>query len=256
LRSSCCEVDVLPAPRFWRELQARLGRGVAGLLATLVGVHVVMMAARGTHAGLTVYAKWLALSWPNLLEGRLWTLLTYGLLHDLFDPLHVLFNAIALYYFGPAYERRVGTAAFLRFFGVSVVCGGVLQMGVNLVTGSNGLMVGASAGVMGLMAAWAWANPDARLLLFFVVPVAGRWALPVILGIDGFMAMSGSNISFWGHLGGVAGAWLSLRRLTQPRILAAHLRGLLRWGRKRGGGRRGPYEVLPGGRDDDPRKWN
>lgn len=239
----------------WQQLRDRLGPAVATLMVTLVGVHVMfLVAVRSFHSqlALTFYEDWLALSWPAILHGRIWTLGTYALLHDLNDPMHVLFNGLALYFFGPMLERQVGSRAFVRFFAISVLTGAVLQLASEVLTGPS-LTVGASAGMMGLLAAFAWSNPRAKVLLFFVIPIEGRYLVPIVLAVDVVTWLSGSKVAVFAHIGGVLGAWLSVRGLTNPRIARAWLRGTNKWLSKRVG-KRPPLNVIPGGRRDPPNR--
>jgi membrane associated rhomboid family serine protease len=235
------EVPVPVAPTLWQQMRSRLGPTVATLMVGLLAIHVTFLVAVGwlhSEVAASVYERWLALSWPAVLSGWVWTVATYALLHDLGDFTHIAFNLLALFFFGPALERQWGGRAFVRFFAVSVVLGGVLQLLGDLVTGHADVTVGASAGMMGLLAAFAWSNPDARVLLFFVVPVRARFLVPIVLGIDFLSYLSGSHIAFFAHLGGVLGAWVSVKRLTNPRIAKAWARGVGTWVSRKLGRRR------------------
>lgn len=245
-------------PDVWQQLRHRLGPAVATLMVTLVAVHVAfLLAVHWLHSegAASVYEHWLALSWSAVLSGRVWTLGTYALLHDLGDFTHVAFNCLALFFFGPMLERQWGSRAFVKFFAVSVLVGGVVQLLGDLVLGRPDVTVGASAGMMGLLAAFAWSNPDAKVLLFFVVPVRARFLVPIVLGIDFVSFLSGSRIAFFAHLGGVLGAWISLRRLTNPRVAQAWVKGIGTWASRKAGRRR-HISLVPRGRsggDDLPR---
>ncbi len=247
------------APSMWLQMRSRLGPTVAQIMVGLFAIHLTfLITVHWLHSNLaaTVYEDWLALSWSALFSGRVWTLATYALLHDLRDFTHILFNLLALFFFGPALERQWGPRAFLRFLGLSVVLGGVLQALSELVVGQADITVGASAGMMGLLAAFAWSNPDAKILLFFVLPVPARHLVPIVLGIDLISYLSGSHIAFFAHLGGVLGAWISVRGLTNPRIARAWLRGVTTWVNRRLG-RRSHVTLVDRNRNPSDRsKWN
>lgn len=194
---------------------------------------------------------WLALSGEALLHGRVWTLVTYGVLHDLDSPLHLFFNLYALYVLGPRLEERWGSRAFLRFFVLCVVGGGVLAGLHGLVLDPALVTVGASAGVMGLLATWAWRFPQQELLLFFLFPVKMRWVLPAVIGLDVLFALTGSPISVAAHLGGVAAAWIQLggpsgwlARRRKQRDAEAKARRLAEAKQR--------LRLIPGGKDDLP----
>lgn len=248
------------APSMWHQMRSRLGPTVAKLMIGLFAIHVTFLIAirwLDSSAALALYEDWLALSWSAVANGRVWTVATYALLHDLGDFTHVLFNLLALFFFGPPLERQWGSRAFLRFFAISVVTGGVLQLLGDLVLGRPDVTVGASAGMMGLLAAFAWSNPNAKILIFFVLPVSARHLVPIVLGIDLIAFLSGSRIAFFAHLGGVLGAWISLRGLTNPRIARAWFRGLATWINRRLGRRPRITLVDPGQRNPGDRShWN
>ena len=48
---------------------------------------------------------------PLLIPSRPWTLITYMFLHA--GPMHLLFNMLALYFFGPRLELQLGSRQFL-----------------------------------------------------------------------------------------------------------------------------------------------
>ncbi|MFZ4577161.1 MAG: rhomboid family intramembrane serine protease [Myxococcota bacterium] len=246
----------------WR-LEQRLGRGTLWLMATLLGVHVLFLLGRSMGgpdgAAMTLYNDHLALSAGALRRGELQTLATYGLLHDLDGYLHILFNVMVLYFFGPALERRWGTAAFLRYFAIAAVAGGVFQGGFDLMVGRENLTVGASAGLMALLAAFAWSNPNAQILLFFVIPVQARYLIPVTVGMDLLVWLTDGGVAFFAHLGGLAAAWVLLRGIPPRRHMAATARGTWVWLLKRLGLRKQrPFHVIDGGRknDRDRSRWN
>ena len=176
------------------------------------------------------------LSLAQLSHGRVWTLLTYGAVHDLGDPLHVLFNCIGLYYFMPQFEKRRGTRATLRFLLLTVLAGGGLQslwqlLSVHVLGGEPAGTVGISAAVVGLLAAYGWQQPNARVQLMLVIPLEARWLAPVCLGVDLLLFVSGSHVAFFAHLGGYLAAWFLIQGRGDPQFVWQRLR-LPRSGRR------------------------
>src|SRR5512141_616914 len=55
---------------------------------------------------------------PDAVLTRPWTILTYMFVHAGF--LHILFNMIALFFFGPPVEERLGPTSFIKYY---LVCG-------------------------------------------------------------------------------------------------------------------------------------
>jgi membrane associated rhomboid family serine protease len=247
-------------------LPPHVGDGVISVGLVVLGVWLLTLGERllvGSDAVARVLVEHVALSVAAVARLELWTLLTYGLLHDLGTPWHILFNVLALYWFGPPIERLWGTSRFLRFVLIAVLCGGLVQVGLDVITGGRGIVVGVSAATMGLFALFSWLRPDARILLFFVLPVQGRYLLPIVIGFDLLSWLTQGGLAFGAHLGGVLWAWLVwngvdrpggprriLRKLQQRAARLAGGRGDGRGGgRGRGAGtRRGGFEVLDGGK--------
>ena len=112
-----------------------------------------------------------------------------------------------------------------------------------------GPTVGASAGTMGLLAAWSWLYPKRKILVMFIILMEVRWALPAALLLDVVFAFSGSDTAVAAHFGGVAGAWLVLHGWTRPRLVRT------RWLAWRAGRHRAKMRsrmhVIPGGKRKD-----
>ena len=127
---------------------------------------------------------YLALSWTGLKSGHLWQLLTFQFLHA--NILHLLVNCWAIFAFGREVEIALGAKRFLILYFGSGIVGGLFQAFAGSLTeffpGSiwarsfAAPTVGASAGALGLVAAYATLFPERTLtlLLFFIIPVNMR----------------------------------------------------------------------------------
>jgi membrane associated rhomboid family serine protease len=71
-------------------------------------------------------------------------------------------------------------------------------------------MLGASGAVYGLLVAFGFLHPNAKLALMFVpVPIAAKYFIPILLGLDLFSGVTGfslfgGSIAHFAHLGGAA----------------------------------------------------
>ena len=71
-------------------------------------------------------------------------------------------------------------------------------------------MLGASGAIYGLLVAFGCLHPNAKLALMFVpVPVAAKFVIPILLGLDLFSGVTGfslfgGGIAHFAHLGGAA----------------------------------------------------
>lgn len=145
-----------------------------------------------------------------------WQLLTYGFVHDSNGIGHILFNMIGLFVFGRVIEQLIGRHEFLRFYLLSIIFSGIVGAAGYLITGQNGILVGASGGVLAVTILFACKLPQQELLLFFVLPVKA-WILAVAyvamnvlgaLGLTGNAIPGEASTAFTVHLAGVAFALL------------------------------------------------
>jgi membrane associated rhomboid family serine protease len=158
--------------------------------------------------------SYFALSTYGMRMGRVYELITFQFMHG--GWWHLFGNMIGLYFFGRAMEESLGRKGLLRLYLLSGTIGGLLQI-ILAFTFPNyfaGGVVGASAGVFGLVAAFATRAPDQPVTMFiYFFPVTFRAkvllileAAMALLGLLGplihFTAFTG-NIAHAAHLGGM-----------------------------------------------------
>ena len=153
----------------------------------------------------------LALNADGLRHGYLWQLLTFQFLHMGFW--HLAGNLLGIWFFGRFIEYRLDNASFLKIYFISGLAGGLLQglLGLVFENRFGGTVVGASAGVVGLLAAFAMLEPDAQILLWFLLPIKARHFLYFSVGIAAFFVVvpTETAVAHGAHLGGLlAGAAL------------------------------------------------
>lgn len=134
-----------------------------------------------------------------------WTLVTYQFLHG--SMMHIFFNMLSLYFFGPRVEERIGSNRFLFLYLFSGVIGGLCS----LLFAPNAAVIGASAAVFGVMFAFARFWPDVQILLWFF-PMPARLAVMVMAAMSLFSGYRGSQsgVADFAHLGGFLGGWIYL----------------------------------------------
>jgi len=147
------------------------------------------------------------------LQRTLWSALTYMFVH--YSAWHLALNMYVLLAFGPRLETAMGTRAFTLFYLWCGLGGAVAYM----LFVRNGLLVGSSAGVLGVLFAYWYQWPDEEISLFGVVRMR-PWTVLVLLGgvILGVGAIGagaevagGVRIAYLAHVGGIAFAWLYMR---------------------------------------------
>lgn len=200
------------------------------LLAVTVGVYLVQLVFKDVTDFLVLPYDWYRRPWEA------YRLLSYGFAHAPNAIEHIICNMLILGFFGRPVEDRYGRKAFLAFYLVSIVAGGLFWSLVQSLYGERSVMLGASAAVTGVFLLFALNYPRAEVRLFFMLPVPAWVAalLGVAVDVNGAITRSGS-VAFTAHLAGATCAWLFYRYGS----LAGQ--GLGRW---TGSLRRGPRTRL------------
>jgi len=143
-----------------------------------------------------------ALSREGLRSHRYWQLLTFQFMHG--GIFHLLGNGVTLYFFGRVVEDMMGSKSMLILYLLSGTVGGLFEVAFSFIVPEGGV-VGASAGVFGLVAAFAIRAPE-QPVSFLLIPVAfpAKWLL---LG-EGVIAIAGllfpvDSTANAAHLGGM-----------------------------------------------------
>ena len=187
---------------------------------------VVFLATNGFSGGSgKLWNDWL-LYGPAVHFGHdYWRLVTSGFLHS--GPIHILFNMYLLWLLGNLLEPTLGSGRFAALFFTALLWG---AFGA-LVATPNGLTVGASGAVFGLMGAAA-VEQRARGINPFKTDIG------VLILLNLVLSFVISGISIGGHIGGLLGGILVGRGLRGRRphgAARARLPGLRRaLGRRRG----------------------
>jgi membrane associated rhomboid family serine protease len=198
--------------------------------------------------------QYFALSVDGLRHGFVWQLLTFQMMHG--GWIHLLLNCWMLYMFGRDVEESLGRSHFLWLYFASGVVGGLLQILSSVVFPLHfgaGPVVGASAGVSGLIAAFATLHPERPLTIFLylIIPVKMRAKfLLLFLAIVAALGMAfphgfGANIAHAAHLGGMIAGVLfvrfamqwnwhwprfgGLRRTPAQRLVKVHSKNAAAW---------------------------
>lgn len=160
-------------------------------------------------------------------ELQFWRFVTFQFLHG--STTHLLFNMIGLYFFGPAVERFLGSRKrFLAFYLTCGIFGGFLYLLLNLIgnlTNANipGLLIGpvttpligASAGVFGILMASAFIAGNQVMYVFMIIPMkikTGAYLFVAISAFNLFITQGANQGGDAAHLGGAAAGFFFIRR--------------------------------------------
>jgi membrane associated rhomboid family serine protease len=149
---------------------------------------------------------------PALVLVRPWTLLTYMFLHG--SLMHLGFNMLSLFFFGPRVEERLGSRRFAILYFLSGLSGAVLSLFF-----SGSAIIGASAGTFGVMMGFAHFWPHTPIHIWGIIPVPARLLVIIttVLALYSGLGGAGGGIAHFAHLGGYAGAYIYLRLLDRSR---------------------------------------
>ena len=164
------------------------------------------------------YYGWFSVT-TALYHLQLWRLVTFQFLHANFD--HILFNMIALYFFGPLIEAYLGSRRYLAFYLLCGMAGPAMYIvlwGAHVLTGGpSAPLVGASAGIFGVLVAGAMVAPNTVVLIWGLLPIKLRTLAWVLLAIAAYTVFhygpfaSNNAGGQAAHLGGAAAGYLLIR---------------------------------------------
>jgi len=195
-----------------------MGPAVKWIMAINIGLFLLQLVV-ATFVGfddakLNEVLWWVMLTPETLTRGHVWKLFTHMWLHSPDGVMHIAFNMLVLYFFGPWLEQRWGTRRFARFYIYFGLGGGVLflmsALLLPLIGLGRGPALGASGAIAGLICAFAlyqWRSP---LQFFFGITMTGRTLLLVMIAIDLLRLLWGDPLAVEAHWGGMITAALLL----------------------------------------------
>jgi len=174
-------------------------------------------------------------------QGKLWLLLTHGLLHGALW--HLGLNVLALWMLGRQAAWEMGHAHLLRVLVLGILGGGVFHLLYCSISGQNFPLVGISGGLCGILGLLTCVSPDSKM---WPLPVSGKnaWlgfslASVVLLLIDPalkvpIISVAGSRIdtalagqlfilAHACHLGGLVVGWCYGKWCLRERVSLATL---------------------------------
>ena len=179
-----------------------------------------------------IYRTWHPLNgWGHfsLLKGFLafevWRVVTFQFLHA--NITHLFFNMFGLFIFGGMVEQFLGRKKYLSYYLICGIGGGLrylLFAGLNFfnvplpgtlaMTSLGTPLIGASAGVFGVIVACARIAPDMKVMLLFPpIPLKMKWLAYGYVGIATFNLITGGNNAGGdaAHIGGAIAGFYFIR---------------------------------------------
>lgn len=197
---------------------------VQWLIIANAGVFMVEVLAR-VFSGIGAYNRillWFGLVPEAVVHGlRIWQPFTYLFLHAGDTIWHLLTNMFMLWMFGRELEIVWGRDRFLRYYFLTGVGAGLINLAVNLVPLawsqplSTTPTIGASGAIFGVLLACAILFPDRQITMFPIpIKMSMRTFMVVMIVLEflGTLGMGGDNISHFSHFGGMLVGYVYLRR--------------------------------------------
>ncbi|HTW95677.1 MAG TPA: rhomboid family intramembrane serine protease [Tepidisphaeraceae bacterium] len=180
---------------------------------------------------------------------QIWRFFTFQFLHAGIG--HIFWNMLGLYFFGPIVESQLGRRRYLAFYllcGMGGPLGYLFLYWLHLLNvGQNDMLMGASAGIFGILVAGAKVAPNLPMAIAFTpFRISLKNIALIFLGIAAFIVLmyGGSGAHNAGgeaaHLGGALVGlilifnerWLDIFYLHRPRMRYGSRRAAFRDWRK------------------------
>ncbi|MEZ6131347.1 MAG: rhomboid family intramembrane serine protease [Planctomycetaceae bacterium] len=218
------------------------------VLFITIGVFVLQMLTM--QDGVSTVQTWLQMHSSKVFTGQIWRLITCAFCHDPRDITHILFNMLFLWWFGTRLETMYGSREFLLFYLTAALIASLAYIGLDLVTGDQRPMVGASGAIMAVVMLYALHFPTQVIYIMFVLPLQIRWMVVIYAVFDLYpvlQQLSGDGphdrVAHAAHLGGLAFGYFYGKQHFR---LLPHVSGIETWWKAR---RRG-FKVV--GTDAEP----
>ncbi|MEQ8316904.1 MAG: rhomboid family intramembrane serine protease [Phycisphaerales bacterium] len=193
------------------------------LIAVNVIIHLIAYVAPGVWAAFFTWGHFSTTE--AIFQLGFWRFLTFQFLHGSF--IHLAFNMMGIWFLGRLVEDQLGPKKFLAFYLVCGIFGGLMYLLLNLLGGVLGLqvpgllmndpatpLIGASAGVFGVVMACAYIAPNSTVqLLFPPIPMKMKFFAYGFVALALVMLLIGSNNAGGeaAHLGGAIAGFYFIR---------------------------------------------
>lgn len=165
-----------------------------------------------THEYASLGRLYLAAYLPGSDHFQPFQIVTHMFMHG--DPMHLAFNMLSLYFFGPMVEMTWGHKRFLFYYLFCGIGAYALHMGVQYWELEqagidpqhwDGAMLGASGAIFGIFVAFAYLFPNQVIrLLFPPIALKAKYFVLIMAGLELFYGVRGysTGVAHFAHLGG------------------------------------------------------
>ena len=155
---------------------------------------------------------------------HLWQVATHPFVHNPTAPMGFLINCLIFYFFAAPVEYAFGSRRFLTLFYASAAGGAVCGLLLSSVSGFSVPFMGMLPSLLALIVIFGLLNPEATILLMFILPVKAKYLSYGTIGITLLTFLAKANPHGAYHLGGILFGYIYFRGpkdLFDPNRLAA-----------------------------------
>jgi len=161
--------------------------------------------------------------WPFSSEQfHIWQIFTSPFIHDPGAPVGFLINCLILYFFSGPVERVFGSKRFLTIFYLAALGASICGLALSSVAGFNSPFCGMMPGLLALVVIFGFLNPEATILLMFVIPVKAKYLSYGTILITLLTFLAKANLHGAYHLGGILFGWIVFKgpkNIFDPNLL-------------------------------------
>ncbi|MFN5346363.1 MAG: rhomboid family intramembrane serine protease [Bacteroidota bacterium] len=145
-----------------------------------------------------------------------WTIFSYMFLHD--DIFHILFNMLFLTWTGKLFSEYLGNQKLSATYFLGGICGGLFYMVAYQIfpafaNHDQAILIGASAGVLGVFFAAATLLPKYTTQLLFIGSIKLKFLAIIMFLLYAFSIPSGNAGGHIAHIGGALFGFVSIKFL-------------------------------------------
>ena len=161
---------------------------------------------------ISILQDWFELDRRVVLQGQIWRLATYDLMHSTSEglPWHLLCNMYFLYILGRKIIDVYSEREFALMYLASSIASGTVYLLWGFLMGQNHPVIGASGAVSAVLVVYAMRWPNDSWTFFYVVPVTAKWLAILYAGLDLYPMLKQlggheiySNTAHSAHIGGM-----------------------------------------------------
>ncbi|MHC5067047.1 MAG: rhomboid family intramembrane serine protease [Planctomycetota bacterium] len=209
--------------RLLATIQFRSGGYLSPTVTVLMAINVLVFLGGLVSGGQLI--DLFAVARDPVLNGEIWRLLSAGFSHH--APMHLLFNCLALGFFGHIVEARLGSRGFAALCLLSIILGNSAHIALE----PRVAAIGFSGASFAALTAFATIAPQARVI-FVIFPMPAWLLVSLLICLDLFgMFNPGSGIAHAVHLIGAVCGFIAIRQ--QRRFTGISNRLLAIWRRRR-----------------------